>query len=46
MKVKDAMHKGVEWVGPDTPVTELSKLMCKHDVCAVPIGEKDRLSAW
>ena len=43
MKVKDAMHKGVEWVGPDTPVTELSKLMCKHDVGAVPIGENDRL---
>ena len=45
MKVKDAMHKGVEWVGPDTPVTELSKLMCKHDVGAVPIGENDRLIA-
>jgi CBS domain-containing protein len=43
MKVKDAMHKGVEWVGPDTPVTELSKLMCKRDVGAVPIGENDRL---
>jgi hypothetical protein len=28
MKVKEAMHKGVEWVGPDTPVTELAKLMC------------------
>jgi CBS domain-containing protein len=37
------MHKGVERVGPDTPVTELSKLMCKHDVGAVPIGENDRL---
>ena len=43
MKVKDAMHKGVEWVGPDTPVTELAKLMCKHDVGAIPIGENDRL---
>jgi len=37
------MHRGVEWVGPDTPVTELSKLMCKHDVGAVPIEENDRL---
>jgi CBS domain-containing protein len=27
MKVKDAMHKGVDWVSPDTPVTELAKLM-------------------
>jgi CBS domain-containing protein len=43
MKVKDAMHKGVEWVGPETPVTELAKLMCKHDVGAIPIGENDRL---
>src|SRR6266852_6535851 len=43
MKVKDAMHKGVEWVGPDTPVTELAKLMRKHDIGAIPIGEDDRL---
>jgi CBS domain-containing protein len=43
MKVKDAMHKGVEWVGPDTPVTELAKLMRKHDIGAIPIGENDRL---
>jgi len=43
MKVKDAMHKGVEWVGPDTPVTELAKLMLKHDIGAIPIGENDRL---
>jgi len=43
MKVKHAMHKGVEWVGPDTPVTELAKLMRKHDIGAIPIGENDRL---
>jgi CBS domain-containing protein len=43
MKVKDAMHKGVEWVGPDTPVTEVAKLMRTHDIGAVPIGENDRL---
>ena len=43
MKVKDAMHKGVDWVSPDTPVTELAKLMRDHDVGAVPIGENDRL---
>ncbi len=43
MKVKDAMHKGVEWVGPDTPVSELAKLMRKHDIGAIPIGENDRL---
>ena len=41
MKVKEAMHKGVEWVGPDTPIIELAKLMHKHDVGAIPIGEND-----
>ena len=43
MKVKDAMHKGVDWVSPDTPVTELAKLMCEHDIGAIPIGENDHL---
>ncbi|HEY6670381.1 MAG TPA: CBS domain-containing protein [Methyloceanibacter sp.] len=43
MKVKDVMHKGVDWVSPDTPVTEIAKLMRKHDIGAIPIGENDRL---
>jgi len=43
MKVKDAMHKGVEWVGPDTPIIEIAKLMRRNDVGALPIGENDRL---
>jgi len=43
MKIKDVMHKGVDWVSPDTPVTELAKLMRDHDVGAIPIGENDRL---
>jgi CBS domain-containing protein len=43
MKVKDAMHKGVDWVGLETPVAELAKLMCEHDIGAIPIGENDRL---
>jgi len=43
MIVKDAMHKGVDWVSPGTPVTELAKLMRDHDVGAIPIGENDRL---
>jgi CBS domain-containing protein len=43
MKVKEAMHKGVEWVGPETPIIELAKLMLKHDVGAIPIGENDQL---
>ena len=43
MKVKDAMHKGAEWVGPDTPLIEIAKMMRKHDIGAIPIGENDRL---
>lgn len=43
MKVKEAMHRGVDWVSPDTPVTELAKLMRDHDIGAIPIGENDRL---
>ena len=43
MKVQIAMHKGVEWVGPDTPVAELAELMRKHDIGAIPIGENDQL---
>ena len=43
MKVQMAMHKGVEWVGPETPISELAKLMRKYDIGAIPIGEKDHL---
>jgi CBS domain-containing protein len=43
MKVKDAMHKGVKWVSPDTLLTEVAKLMREYDIGAIPIGESDRL---
>jgi CBS domain-containing protein len=43
MKVREAMHRGVEWVAPKTPVTELARLMSTHDIGAIPIGENDRL---
>ena len=43
MKVKDVMHKGVDWVSPDTPITEIAKLMQGHDVGCIPIGEDDHL---
>jgi len=43
MKVKEVMHSGVDWVAPDTPITELAKLMRDHDVGSIPIGENDRL---
>lgn len=43
MKVKDVMHKGVEWISPDTPVADVAKKMREHDVGAIPVGENDRL---
>ncbi|MFZ5610379.1 MAG: CBS domain-containing protein [Pseudomonadota bacterium] len=43
MKVKQAMHAGVKWQTPETPVTEIAKIMRDEDIGAVPIGENDRL---
>lgn len=43
MKVREAMHEGVEWVGPDTPLGELAHKMRDEDIGAIPIGENDRL---
>ena len=43
MKVKDAMHKGAQWVSPDTSLSEIARLMREHDVGSIPIGENDRL---
>jgi CBS domain-containing protein len=43
MKVKEAMHRGVEWVSPGTSLREIARLMREHDVGAIPIGENDRL---
>ena len=43
MKVKDVMHKGVDWVSPNTTVTVLAKMMREHDIGCIPIGENDQL---
>jgi CBS domain-containing protein len=43
MKVKEMMHKGVQWVSPDTPITKIAKTMQKYDIGAIPVGENDRL---
>jgi len=43
MKVGSSMHKGVEWVSPDTPVRILANVMREQDIGAIPIGENDRL---
>jgi CBS domain-containing protein len=43
MEVRQAMHAGVDWCAPDTPLSEVAKIMRDADVGAVPIGENDRL---
>ncbi|GBF26988.1 hypoxic response protein 1 [bacterium MnTg02] len=43
MKVKDVMHEGVEWVEPNTSISNLAVMMKKEDIGAVPIGENDKL---
>ena len=43
MKVKDAMHKGVDWVIPIRPSWSSRRLMREHDIGAIPIGEDDHL---
>ena len=43
MKVKEAMHNGVEWAAPQTPIPEIARRMRDLDIGAIPIGEDDRL---
>ena len=43
MKVQDAMHSGVTWVNPETPVGEIAQKMRDEDIGAVPVGQNDRL---
>jgi CBS domain-containing protein len=43
MKVKDCMHRGVAWFGPETSIKELAQRMRDEDIGSIPIGENDRL---
>ncbi|WP_226663566.1 CBS domain-containing protein [Microbulbifer aggregans] len=43
MKVEQAMHRGVTWCSPDTPLWKVAQLLRDHDVGAIPVGEDDRL---
>ncbi|MEO1205482.1 MAG: CBS domain-containing protein [Pseudomonadota bacterium] len=43
MNVKEAMHKGVAWMPPNTPVEKLARKMQDLDIGAIPIGEDDKL---
>lgn len=43
MKVKEMMHKSVEWVSPDTSIAAVARKMRQFDIGAIPVGENDRL---
>ena len=43
MKVKDVMHRGTEWVPPQTPIAEVAQRMRDLDIGAIPVGNNDRL---
>jgi CBS domain-containing protein len=43
MKVKDAMHEGVTWVGPETKISQLARQMRDENIGSIPVGENDRL---
>jgi CBS domain-containing protein len=43
MKVKDVMHKGAEWVTPQTSLADVAQRMRDLDIGAIPVGENDRL---
>jgi CBS domain-containing protein len=43
MKVRDAMHRDVEWAEPSIGLVELARKMRDLDIGAIPIGENDRL---
>ena len=43
MKVKEAMHKGAEWMAPTASLFELARKMKEEDIGAIPIGENDKL---
>jgi CBS domain-containing protein len=43
MKVKDVMHRGTEWVPPQTPIAEVAQRMRDLDIGAIPVGDNDRL---
>jgi CBS domain-containing protein len=43
MKVKEAMHKGLECVSPDAGVSAIAQKMQKFDIGAVPVAQDGKL---
>ena len=45
MKVKDVMHRGVEWVEPKTPITEIARKM-RERTSRRSVGKMTAWWAW
>ncbi|ASY63448.1 Inosine-5'-monophosphate dehydrogenase [Sinorhizobium sojae CCBAU 05684] len=43
MRTEEAMHPGVRWIGPDTDLRTIARIMKEEDIGALPVGENDRL---
>ncbi len=43
MQVKQAMHKGVQWVAPDVSLPTVAQKMQEFDIGVIPVGDHDRL---
>lgn len=44
MSIKDCCTKNVQYVGPETSLRDIAKLMKAHDCGSILIGENDKLS--
>lgn len=44
MLIKDIQRENVQYVDPETPLTEVAQLMKKHDCGSILVGEDDKLS--
>jgi predicted transcriptional regulator len=43
MIVKEVMSSHVEWLSPDTAITEVARMMRDKEIGCTPVGENDRL---
>ncbi|MCA1370024.1 MULTISPECIES: CBS domain-containing protein [Ensifer] len=43
MRTEEAMHPGVRWIGPETDLRTIARIMKEEDIGALPVGENDRL---
>ncbi|MEY9563411.1 putative transcriptional regulator [Sinorhizobium fredii] len=43
MRTEEAMHSGVRWIGPETDLRTIARIMKEEDIGALPVGENDRL---